>query len=533
MAETCRICASLVADSMEGMMEAIALAKSEGADMVELRLDLIKDFKGGEDLARLLTSRLLPAIVTFRPTWEYGQYDGDEETRQQVLRRAVELGADFIDVELQVAQSFVCKHQSLLESSRPNTRVIVSSHNYQSTPSSEDLATLAAKIISTGADIVKIAVMASTITDTSRVFELLSHAQVPTIALSMGEYGLISRLLAPKFGGFLTFGCLGQGKESAPGQPTVTELVDIYRLRSQGRDTRVYGLIGKPVSQSKGPLIHNAAMEKNGFNGVYVPFLVDNVPEFLDVFGSSPDFGGFSVTIPHKEAAMSCCSHEVDPSVQSLGALNTLVNKGQKLLGYNTDWNAATSAVEEGLIEREKLRKGIEIDGSRVLEGRLVVVLGAGGAGKGLVYGAKTRGAHVVIANRSHGRAVELAIRQGAIAVPLSEVCEDGAVERLLEKVRAQHSDLQDKEPVLVNTTSVGMVPNVEETPVPVGALKGYGLVFDAIYNPLETRLLREAKSVGATIVSGLEMFVRQANAQFNLFTGEQDQHHRRPYQQF
>lgn len=115
---------------------------------------------------------------------------------------------------------------------------------------------------------------------------------MPILALVMTEKGLISRLLCPKFGGYLTFGTLGAGKESAPGQPTLKDLIDTYKIRSLGRDTKVFGLIGNPVGHSKGPILHNQAFRESGVDAIYVPFLVDNIAEFLKVY-SSPDFAGF------------------------------------------------------------------------------------------------------------------------------------------------------------------------------------------------------------------------------------------------
>ncbi|KAH0933910.1 hypothetical protein HID58_011027 [Brassica napus] len=279
------ICAPVMGDSVEEMVIETCKAQELGADLVEIRLDSLKE-----------------------PKWEGGQYEGDENERLDALRLAMELGADYIDVELQVASEFI---KSIKEKKPENFRVIVSSHNYQCTPSVEDLSDLALRIQQSGADIMKIATTAVDITDVARMFHITSNAQVPTIGLVMGERGLMSRILCSKFGGYLTFGTLESGKVSAPGQPTIKELLDLYNFRRIGPDTKVYGIIGKPVSHSKSPIVHNQAFKSVDFNGVYVHLLVDDLASFLKTY-SSADFAGFSCTIPHKEAALKCCD-EVDP----------------------------------------------------------------------------------------------------------------------------------------------------------------------------------------------------------------------------
>ncbi|KAH9329302.1 hypothetical protein KI387_001410, partial [Taxus chinensis] len=513
----CLLCIPLVAHSVEEMVSQMQQAHIQGADCVELRIDHLKNFNPQVDLQTLLKSRTLPAIVTYRPKWEGGAYEGNEGNRLNTLCLALELGADYVDVELQAAPDFF----SSISNKKPdNSKIIVSSHNYKVTPSLEDLSLLVARIQSTGADIVKIATTATNITDVARIFRVLAHCQVPILALVMTEKGLLSRLLCPKFGGYLTFGTLGAGKESAPGQPTLKDLLDVYKLRLLGRDTKVFGLIGNPVSHSKGPILHNQAFREIGVDAIYVPFLVDNIAEFLKVY-SSPDFAGFSVTIPFKEAALECCD-EVDPLAQkyhffawvvkevnayflntSVGAVNTIVRRQSdgKLIGYNTDCDGSISAIEDAMKDKHNSKDWTHIS---PLTGRLFVVVGAGGAGKALAFGAKQKGARVVISNRNYERAKALASLVGGEAIPL-------------DKLDNFHPETGM---ILANTTSIGMHPNVDQTPISKGALTSYSVVFDAVYTPKWTRLLREAELVGASVVSGQEMFIRQAMGQFELFTG-------------
>ncbi|XP_074566731.1 bifunctional 3-dehydroquinate dehydratase/shikimate dehydrogenase, chloroplastic-like [Curcuma longa] len=490
------LCVPLVSKTVEQMVADAAAAKSLGADIVEIRLDHLSYFDAVRDLPLLLRGRPLPALVTYRPKWEGGEYEGDDKVRFDALCLAMELGAEYVDIELKVAENFV----KIISGKKPESfKLIVSSHNYQTTPSSEELSGLVATIQAVGADIVKIATTAVDIVDVARMFQVIVHCQVPMIGLVMGERGLISRLLCSKFGGYLTFGTLDSGKESAPGQPTISDLLNVYNIRQIGEDTKIYGIIGKPVGHSKGPILHNAAFKSVGFNAVYVPLLVDDLENFLNAY-SSPDFAGFSCTIPHKEAAVRCCD-EVDPIAKAIGAVNTIVKRASdgKLIGYNTDYVGAISAIEDGL---RGLRGGKDEIGSP-LAGKIFVVIGAGGAGKALAYGAKAKGAKVVIANRTFERAKELANLMGAQALTLAE----------LETFHPENGM------ILANTTSIGMQPKVNETPVSKQALRWYSLVFDAVYTPKVTTLLREAQESGATVVSGLEMFIRQAMGQFELFT--------------
>lgn len=491
------ICAPVMASTVDEMVTKMTRAKDCGADLVEVRLDYLKSFDPHRDVSFLIQRSPLPTLFTHRPKWEGGEYEGDDNKRLDVLRLAMEQGADYVDIELQLAEEF---NKSIVGKKPEKFKLIVSSHNYQSTPEIEDLGNLVARIQSTGADIVKVATTAVDITDVARMFQITANSQVPMIGIVMGTKGLISRILCPKFGGYLTFGTIEKGKVSAPGQPTVKELLDLYNFRHIGTNTKVFGVVGRPVVQSKSPMLYNAAFKSVGFNGVYVPFLVDNVKNFFLTY-SSLDFIGFSCTKPHKEAVLECCD-EVDPVAKSIGAVNTVIRRANdgKLLGYNTDYIGAITAIENGL-------RGANIsdDGTgSPLADKLCVIIGAGGAGKAVVYGAKEKGARIVIANRTYDRARELANLVGGEAVSLAE----------LESFHPEEGM------ILANTTSIGMQPNIDATPIPKHALKHYSLVFDAVYTPKMTRLLTEAEESGAIVVTGLEMFMGQAYEQYEKFTG-------------
>jgi len=492
MTADCLLCTSVTAQTTHGMEREMAEAVEAGAQIIELRLDFLANLNPARDLPKLVAACPVPAIVTFRPKWEGGHCEWPEDERLAVLAMAASMGVAFVDIELKAADKFF----ALRVRGRSPTKFIVSSHDFEKTLPTEELLGIATRGWEVGADVVKIANMAQDITEVRNVYDMIQaqEGKGPCIGLSMSECGQMSRILAPKFGSMLTFGALSQGKESAPGQPSLSSLAGMYRLGQQTRDTPVFGVIGNPVAHSRSPALHNAALAATSSEGCYVPLLVHHLEPFLRAF-DMPTFQGYSVTIPHKEAALRCCK-EVDPVAARIGAVNTLVRQPDgSLKGYNTDWLAAIEAIEQGLG-----------GGEGALAGRRVVVLGAGGAGRALAFGALARGAaSVVIANRSLDRAQALAEAVGCEAAALEEVAAG--------KVRGD---------VLANTTAVGMHPHDNASPVPAEALPAFSLVFDAVYTPLETVLLKEAAAAGCVVVSGLEMFVGQAAAQFKLFTGKE-----------
>ncbi|KAJ9513859.1 hypothetical protein QJQ45_020935 [Haematococcus lacustris] len=474
------ICVSVTATTVKSFIHEIEEVERAGADIVELRLDYIKDFDTERDLARIMASCSRPYIVTFRPQWEGGQYTGPEPPRLATLKLAALRGAPHVDVEFKAAPLFFASKSARegwparecwsqrgrqpgcvagLPAGRGEVpvscKVILSSHNFAATPSGPQLQQLAADMHAAGADIVKIATMAQDISDTATVLALLDNPPVPTIALAMGERGLLTRILAAKYGAYLTFAALAPGRESAPGQPNLQQLRQLFNFQAQQRNTKLFGIIGNPVSHSRSPLIHNTAFQHCGFDGVYVPLLVDNLPRFLAAFEHHTDFQGFSVTIPHKvagvagfagsagsalqlvwlagwlgvsggeraycvvwlqEPALQVCQ-EVDPVAAQIGAVNTLVRlAGGGFKGYNTDWLAAIEAIEQQLAAgspphpeqphqpppspsapSSPLPSSPPPSSSSPsavaspLQHKTVLVLGAGGAGRALAFGAASR----------------------------------------------------------------------------------------------------------------------------------------------
>ncbi|XP_031405902.1 bifunctional 3-dehydroquinate dehydratase/shikimate dehydrogenase, chloroplastic-like isoform X3 [Punica granatum] len=490
------LCTPLMGTTVDQMLAEMRKAKEIGADVLEIRLDCLRKFNPHQDLEILIKRSPLPTLITYRPLREGGQYDGDENRRQDALRLAMHLGASYVDIELEVAYEFI---NSIRVKKPENFKVIVSSHNFHGTPSSEAIGKLVVMIQASGADIVKVATTALDITDCARVFQMTVQSQIPTIGIAMGERGLISRILSPKFGAYLTYGALEASAISAPGQPLAKDLWDLYNFRLIRPDTKVYGVISKPVGHSKSPLLFNAAFKSAGLNAVYLHLLVDDVKKFFETYSAVDFVAGCSCGIPHKEVALKCMD-EIDPIAKKIGAINNIMRRPDgTLTAFNTDYIGAISAIEDGL-------RGcfLVYQVGSPLAGKLFVVLGAGGAGKALAYGAAQKGARIVVANRTLERAKELAGNVGGQAMTLDEVA----------------SFHPEDEMVLANATSVGMTPKIDQTPIPKQALKNYCLVFDAVYTPKDTRLLRETRESGAFIVYGTEMLIRQGFEQYKNFMG-------------
>jgi 3-dehydroquinate dehydratase/shikimate dehydrogenase len=470
------ICVPLSETDTDGMLDAMRRLPAE-VDVVELRLDAM----GRCDLERLLAGRDRPIIATNRPTRQGGACVAPEPDRLALLRRAAELGAEFVDVELDASPD--------LGPLPGGCRRIVSVHDFERTPA--DLDGILRRIVDAGAGVAKLAVMPRGIADAGRLLRLLAEnaPRVPLIALSMGEEGLASRILAPKLGAFLTFASAAEGRETGPGQVPLDVMLGLYRVGSIGPATAVYGVVANPVAHSMSPAIHNAAFAQLGLDAVYLPFKVDDCRAFLDAFEPF-DLRGLSVTIPHKETMLGLMD-EVGDLAAEIGAVNTVDIRDGRRRGTNTDVPAAV-----GAIERAARQAGLP-----PLAECHVLIVGAGGAGRAIAYGLRRKAGRLTIANRTVERGRALAAELGAEACGLDEI-----------------AGLEPQ--VLVNGTSVGMWPRVEESPVAAGMFRPGMVVFDSVYNPMRTRLLQEAQAAGAVTASGLDWFVNQAVAQFETWTG-------------
>jgi 3-dehydroquinate dehydratase/shikimate dehydrogenase len=476
------ICAVIGRTRHKMMQMEIQEAAKRGARLIELRLDFLAK---APDFKRLLANKPCPMIATVRRPAEGGRFPGSEEERLMLLRQAIVSGFDWVDLESDIAKSIPRFGK---------VKRIISFHDMRGLP--DDLEEMYKEMCELDGDLVKIAVVAGQPSDNLRVLELLKGAPKPTVALCMGDLGTCTRVLCGRLGAPFTYGAFNKERGIAPGILSHDELKNVYHFEELSPQTAVYGVIGDPVAHSLSPLIHNRAFEKLGKNGVYLPFRVPRgeLAEFLKDFDRIP-VAGYSVTIPHKEAAAKLAQAK-DADVERIGAANTLVRSPIGWHAYNTDAQAALETLKNHLPDGP--------DGTRVpLSRRMVLLLGAGGVARAIAFALEQEGTGVIIANRTAERAQKLAEEVGCKYVDWA----------------ARHTVVCD---TLINCTSVGMHPNLDESPIHAGFLKTGLYVFDTIYTPETTMLIREAQERGCHVLTGVEMFVRQAGLQFKLFTGKE-----------
>lgn len=451
-----------------------------GAELVELRLDWIAR---EPDVGRLLQDRPTPVVVTCRRPNDGGRYGGTEEKRTALLRQAIIAGAEYVDLEEDTAK--VTRRYG-------KTKRIVSHHDFRQTP--VDLEEIHERLCKLDPDIVKIVTMANSPLDNVRMLKLVKDAKVPTVGFCMGEIGVVSRILCGKFGSPFTYATFSSERILAPGQLSFEETKKLYRFDEINEKTAVFGVVGDPIAHSMSPLLHNAAMRRYKLNAVYLPMRIPP-EEFAESLRGYATLGarGYSVTIPHKEAAFAF-AESTDEASRQIGAVNTLFkNSAGKWCATNTDYQAALDAIQLGL----------EAKGVNGLDGQRVLLLGAGGVARAIGLGCVRAGAIVTLTNRSKDRGQKLAEELGC---QFTTWANRGSV----------HAD------VLVNCTPIGMSPNMNESPYEEHWLREGLVVFDTIYNPENTLLIKDAKARGCFTVSGIEMFVRQAAAQFHYFTGQE-----------
>jgi 3-dehydroquinate dehydratase / shikimate dehydrogenase len=492
----------------DNALEAIESAVRQGADIVELRTDYLEGLSS-ESVGQLITTvhgAGKPALVTCRDQAEGGNRQIDLAVRTEILVGALRQGADFIDCEYRNFQKPAVRTAILTELQQYTAaRLILSAHNFQGP--FEDLTTLYDNIMASCPQAIpKIAFTAHHVSDCLPAFDLLLNRRGDTIVIAMGPAGQITRILAKKFGSLLTFACLDADSSTAPGQMGLSQFRD-FRWNALREDTQVFGVIGNPIVHSMSPAIFNTLFEALQINAVYVPILLEGgFPEFadfLDGLRSRPkshglDFHGFSITIPHKSNALEYLLRQggsVEPLASRIGAVNTLkLGYGELPSGFNTDYAGAMDALVHAL---QINRHG--------LHGKSVAVLGAGGAARAIVAGLCDARAKVTIYNRTFEKARALAEEFHCPFAGLDPSTKFAA-------------------DIIVNCTSIGMYPNVNVSPLSPDNLRPGMVVFDTVYNPLDTLLLQQARAAGAIPVQGVEMFIRQAMAQFQLFTGRQAQ---------
>lgn len=546
-----QICVPIMVEEHASAIRDATLAAEHGADLVEFRVDVF--FEDKEDSTDLLQDRIdrvlelvraspVPCIVTCRPHWEGGEYHGDDDERVSLYEA---LGTSdhppaYIDVELATyTRSANIRQKINLGVNHPkqqravSTRLILSTHDFEGRPSD-----LTRKILKMQGEpacaVVKVAYRARSIRDNLELFEILRDQTKPTIALGMGDFGIMSRILAPKFGGFLTFASLRDESTTAPGQITIEDLINLYRFRSIKPTTKVYGIIGWPVKQSMSPLVHNAGFEQIGWDGVYVPMPVEGSYEsFKATVLSLIDFkelsfAGASVTIPHKEHFVQLLNeHDSALMVRSFGESG--IQEQSVLQG------AANTFFHDGYEWEHEGKSGWQSEGQYVyntditaikqliplvfdeVDHRTVTVIGAGGVARAATAAALQHGSSIYLSNRNLDKAVRL---KDEISAPHDSTWEGRVQITQQDQLRESRSDLY------INCTPVGMTggPDPDGLSIPIPDMPDLSpdtVFFDTVYNPIETPMLKAAKERGYRTIDGVQMFVKQAAAQFEIWTGQ------------
>ena len=471
----------------------------EVADTIELRLDYLQGdelFKALRSLPALINGSPRPVIVTLRPVEQGGQREMNDLTRiifwvEHFLYDKPHVG--LADIELDLALLFQQREKEEGKKLLNWDRVICSQHYFSR--AADGLEKIYQQMAATPARILKLAVQADDATDCLPVFHLLERARGEgreMIAIAMGESGLPTRILTPSRGAFLTYGAMDNSHASAPGQINAQELRELYRVHKLNRQTDVMGLVGSAVAHSLSPHMHNAAFAALNLNAVYIPFKTHDVGDFLRrmVHPRTREIEwrlrGLSVTAPHKEAVMQHLDW-VDALAQEIGAVNTIVVEDGTLRGYNTDASALLVPL-----------RAINMD----LRDARCAVIGAGGAARSALWILGREGARATLFARDMEKAKALAEKFGAGCA-------------ILDNASFRDFDL------VINATPLGTLGAREtETPARADRLRGARFVYDLVYNPYETLLLREGREAGCETISGIHMLVAQGAEQFRLWTG-------------
>jgi len=476
-----RICIALGFPDLDRLLEHARREAEAGESFLEFRLDYLEHPEQGAQAIQGFLEEHPECIVlaTCRRHQNHGKFNGSIEEEMRVLDIAVSAGAQAVDVEIESAEAAPAK----LSLFRGRARLIVSYHNYEATP---QLDTLVNRLMRIPADAYKIVTTPRKPSDCGRVLTLAkAHARTPMVVLAMGELGFPSRVLSAAYGGLYTYAAPTATQGTAAGQVCARQLRHVYRVDKLSRSSKIYGLVADPVRHSISPAVHNRAFQYRRMEAVYLPFLVApaQMRDFFSLAERLP-VAGFSVTLPHKQKILRYLDI-VDPLARRIGAVNTVWRKAGKWRGANTD----APGVTVPLAQKMRLRNAS------------VLIVGNGGAARSAACALSDAGARIALVGRNADR-----VRS------LSKIC--GAEPLLAEQLADRHFD------ALVHATPLGMYPHVNECffsgPIPAD------VVFDMVYNPLETELTRRAREQGKTVIRGMQMFVEQAVRQFETWTGDQ-----------
>jgi len=475
-----KVCLALSGETIDDML---ATAESMARDnpFLEFRLDYLKQpLAALPKIHRFLeTHQYVTAIGTCRRADNDGKFKGSLASQLEVLTKAHAAGCQIVDLEIQSALKL---KPDAIARLRSRARLILSFHDFRAT---RNLDETLGKMLKIPADFYKVVSTATTLSDNVTMMKFLQtqsdkHA---LIGLCMGEQGIISRVLSVRAGSVFTFGAVSADLKTAPGQISAGDLRSVYRIDQVDAATRVYGVAGDPIEHSLSPVIMNTALRRENVNGVYLPLHAKTLKDLMHCVREIP-LHGLSVTMPYKQSILAHLDN-TDAHTTKIGACNTVV-RGQdgKLYGFNTDAAGVVRPLEQRL----------------TIENAKVLVLGAGGAARAAVFGLKERGAEIWILNRTAVKAQKLARQAKARTIKRAD----------LRKIAFD---------VIINATPVGM-GNTRDCPLKDEEIQAR-VVFDMVYDPVETHLLQVARAKGIAVIPGVEMFVQQAARQFEIWTGK------------
>ncbi len=488
---TGNLCISVCAKTSEELFENVRRADPL-TDLIEIRFDCLDPSDFEAVIARAnenWKSYSQKLLATLRPPEQGGLRPISKDVRDRLWfsgRERPFWGGDFEEDIIEEATSWLWFNR------------ICSVHDFSG--DRIDIDAVYKRLSSTSATILKIAIQVNQVIDAIPLWKLLDRAAADDrsiIPIAMGEAGKWTRILGLAHGAFMTYASLEAGAETAPGQISAEDMIDVYRVKQLDRDTEVFGIIAGDTSYTASPWMHNAAFKASGMNRVFIPLQTNDLDELLrrmvdrETREVALNFGGFSITNPHKQAIIEHLDH-LDETAAKIGAVNTVKINGGKMSGYNTD--------ALGFIEPLKKHFGD-------LRGANMAIAGAGGAARACTYALQQEGAQVTLLARDTAKAASLGDE--------FEV----SIEKL--EVADRNSKISGFD-ILVNATPLGTTGENEVKSIATAEqLVGVKLVYDLTYNPAETRLMREAKAVGVPAIGGLEMVVAQGARQFEIWTGE------------
>lgn len=448
---------------------------SDMCDAFELRLDYFAHLVV-KDIRALKESIALPVIFTLRAKNQGGMYCGGEQERLFQLMKLGVAKPDFIDIEHTVDEAFIKDFHSKF----PDIKIIRSHHNYEDTPS--DLQAVLTDMMHPNCSLYKIVTTANSSIDNLRVLRFMKDisSTIGVVAHCMGELGIPSRILGPIFGSALQYVCLDDSQSPAPGCISLKTCIDLYRGKELNSLTKIYALLGDPVVQSTGDVFHNEYFKKFAVNAVYVKFRLKQA-ELSDFFENIKDlpFKGFSITMPLKRDVLSFISSDHN-ECEKIGALNTLRVDEVGISGVNTDGVGALDAVET--------RKAVS--------GKKVLILGAGGSARAIVFEAKKRGASsITIINRTVAHCEDLVKELGCICHDFNFAANaaEGFFDFVINTLPVS-TQLHDKliKNIALSVSSQTVFMNIN-------------------YHAVQSIVMNQVINVGCKIVDGYEMFREQA----------------------